>query len=787
METSRATGLKLSDKELDEATRRLAFFAPSGAAEYVQDLFTFLAEQALAAMEPGTWRAVDIHAKLRKMTGIRVEYEELLAGLQRSAAHDTISVTANSVSSEHARFSMPGWKRDEIRERTAMQSRKEAQVIDTWKEEVAELYPDLAPSEMDSLERDLREYVYRIVSYSSVESVLLYHSGQKGIDSLASDLAADSIDEALPERSERLRDIRAEILPGFFRAHDPSRKSFIDGLLQSTFILHMIQLDPKCSAMVRAEIVGGTLYLDTNFVFRLFGLHSPEMFFATRELTELSRNLGYSMCFTPTTKEEYLHALRNYLDDLAQAPRLPRELMEMVVDLADNEDPIIAYYRKTLELSEGKQAAYVSPQVYYEYFCEIEALLEQWGITLDDRHCEAINKSNKLVTEASRLKRFSDDRRYDAYGPSFQELSPFIAEHDAFHRLLILKLRAGHDGAGFWDIPVWFLTCDSKLPAYDRIRRASEGLDTPFCVTSAQWLQTIRPFVPRVTSRAVAGSISSPLLRTYSRIPNSVILDVAGRLRLQKGHIPIVGRTAMKRQFLLSFAEADEDERQELIDNVFADYAQKVEDDKEEVEQALAESTEQVGQLKDKLLERTGERDAQKADLAELGTKLREARRDTQAEREARIRLETDLSQTNEEIGALRQELATLRSGLDGLSQRQMRWKKVAIALSIAVICTAILAVVGPMIIDSYRWLVLSGSLAVAYVSVLLLFHPYKEGRPGWLFTIGFPVLIGTSVSLHLGKGRLFAEWVGYGADACGLIAFLTSLLLLGGGHRQDQ
>ncbi|MGD2165429.1 MAG: hypothetical protein PVH50_07850 [Anaerolineae bacterium] len=86
METRRVTGLELSESELNEATRRLAFFAPSGAAEYVQDLFTFLAEQALAAMKPGAWRAVDILAKLRKITGIVVEYEELLAGLERAAA-----------------------------------------------------------------------------------------------------------------------------------------------------------------------------------------------------------------------------------------------------------------------------------------------------------------------------------------------------------------------------------------------------------------------------------------------------------------------------------------------------------------------------------------------------------------------------------------------------------------------------------------------------------------------------------------------------------------------------
>src|SRR5690606_10582120 len=122
---------------------------------------------------------------------------------------------------------------------------------------------------LDILETDLRDYIYRLTSLSSAESVLLYYANHSEIDKLISTLDVESLDQVLPKRNPLLKQIRSEVLPAFFRTADKERKTFIDSLLQSIFILHMIQLDPKCSALVQAQVVGGTIYLDTNFLFRL--------------------------------------------------------------------------------------------------------------------------------------------------------------------------------------------------------------------------------------------------------------------------------------------------------------------------------------------------------------------------------------------------------------------------------------------------------------------------------------------------------------------------------------
>ena len=778
MDIRKITGLSLTQSELDEAARRLALFAPTGSQEYVIDLYDFLAQHALAAMEPGIWAGVEIHNQLRKLTGIKVEYEELIGSLDRLVRKGTVNCSAEKAFLSHARFSLPTVVRDQLRKNLAGQSKTEGEVLDNWKNEIHGLFPELSSSDVDLLGRDLREFVYRLASQNSAESVLLYYAGEKKLEEIIRKLDTDSLDKLLPGRSDTIKRIRAEVLPGFFRTNDVVRKNFIDGLLQSTFILHMIQLDPACSAIVKSQILGGTIYLDTNLIFRLLGLDSPVMFFASRSLLKLSKDLKYKFVVTPQTCEEFRYALKDYLPALQKAPDLPNELLDMVIEASkEGEDLVLAYYRKMQEVRTNKSNSYINPSLYYEYYAEVENLLQDLEIEVSDEHCKEILAQESLLDEeTSLLKSIEDNKRLTRNPYNFRELSPYVAEHDAFHRLLILRLRAGNEGTNFFDVPYWFLTCDSKLPSYDKRRRITEKMKTPFCVLSSQWVQTMRPFYPRITAETLVDNLASPLLRAYNPIPNPVVRDMAGRLQLHKGYNPTVGKIAMKRQFLMQFAQVGDNDakKEEIIESIFEQYAAQAEEEKRKAEYRYARLEEEMAQFRASVDER--EKTFTNT-FRQLQVELESRDQHIVEEHHARLEAESNLSTAEMKNLDAQSSLESLTARMQQMQDEQGQLRRNLYGLAIVLLYVITLSVARPWITGGLTWLTISGLMLFLYCAILVMFTPWRKQRIGKLFTYGFPFLILGSIALPLGEGQLFYDTIGRVADLVGFIGLIWFLV----------
>lgn len=532
----------------------------------------------------------------------------------------------------------------------------------------------------------------------------------------------------------------------------------------------MIQLDPKCSELVSSEIQGGFLYLDTNFLFRLFGLQSPEMFFASKELIRISKELKYKLLITPNTREEYLYALQDNLNHYRAVPPLPPEMLEMVIEQSDDEDPIVGYYQNTLEkgvISEGK--IHIEPSVYFEYYSEIDTLLEQHQIEESNQNCEFIEANeDELNKEIGYLRRIVEDKQIELNIP-LQELNEHVAMHDAFHRLLILNLRAGNDGGNFSDVPFWFLTCDSKLPLYDRTRRYSEKLKTPFCVLTGNWMQTIRPFVPRIEAGAVVGSINSPILRAYKPIPNEVIREVASRVSFHKGYNSLIGRLAMKRQFLIKYSNAEsKEEKDELLQSVFLEYALKMEQDKKDAEKTL-QDTEKARQEERALWD------------SEKDNWLRKMQKEKDESAELKIRIEEakrERNNINEEMKDLKTQFNGLENQMKESKKVQQRFRsRVYTIFSVMIIFVLALYLIQTLLQGGLWWLIITGLLSISYILVTSILRPWKKGRWGKVFILGFPLLILASIALPLKQGNLLLTILGHISNFGGFISLALYLL----------
>jgi hypothetical protein len=71
--------------------------------------------------------------------------------------------------------------------------------------------------------------------------------------------------EQLLERDADLCALREEALPLFVRCATPDQRQFLAGLLNTSFYMSVLTIDPEAKHLVQVQMNGHHIYLDTNF------------------------------------------------------------------------------------------------------------------------------------------------------------------------------------------------------------------------------------------------------------------------------------------------------------------------------------------------------------------------------------------------------------------------------------------------------------------------------------------------------------------------------------------
>lgn len=629
------TGLPLAAHDLNDVVKRLCFFAPTGSGAYLRDLLEFLTLQAMSMLPSMQLSARDIYQKLIEVIGARFEYEEVLDALVRLVAKASIHCDKDRPQDSESRFRLDIAIRNQMRDQVNSETKLERETLQEWQGQLRKKYPKLAPSDIDQLTGDLKLFAFRLLSQHSVETLELYYGNHAALAGLLQQLETRDISDLWEPKPAEYSAIRMQELTGFFLEADDKRKQYIASLMHSLFILQLTQLDPQCAAIVRSQISSAKLFLDTNFIFRLVGLQGPDFFLAAKKLAEMSQNLGFQLVVSPQTVSEYDHTLAEFLKEIKGRPVVTSDLAELALAATSDEDFITAYWSRVKE-----QRSYIDPTTFYEYYRYLVPILKDQNVTVDDTFCDEVwSRDSDLAGEETLLREVMQG--YNA--KAADRVSTYVLKHDVFHRLLIMRYRKGLPHEIFTDARAWFLTCDTKLAPYDRIARNKQGIrdNLPFCVTSGQWIQTLRPFSPKNGDLDIAQveMIVSPLFRAYQRPPSHLINNVISRLAASASYsLPAVGAMLSDRQFLEQFENARDDAtaQQDVIDNYFASYADEMEAKAKQLEQ-------EVSQTKMAL-----EEQSQKAE----------------AEAEKRQRTEMDLRNTEQTVAQLQVAQQTMTNSL---------------------------------------------------------------------------------------------------------------------------
>lgn len=635
-------------ESLREAARKLCYFAAEGSQSYVNDLLEHLVKHGLADLPPGARRPQEILERIATFARIRLEYEQVLSALGRLVEKKVV-ILVDGDAGTNARFALPVETISGLKEELREQRSFEQQVLQAWLHDVRLRHPGLTNDDADALVADLTRFATRLYSLHSMESLALYYGEDEKIATLIEQVDSESLRDILPERSPALHEIRMFELPRFFRDMPLDRKRYIAKQLNPTFLLHMLQLDPSCAKLVSSQIQGGTLFLDTNFLYRLFGFHGAELQHAATRLLDLSRGLGYRPAVSPRTVQEYQRSIEQFKRRVNTLPPIQPEVAEAALLIALEDDSNTQYWR-TIREHKGQY----SPEIHYALYRRVEPFLEQYSIDIDTRGEDFLHRNDDLLAqEESNLRQAL---------PDWQPRHEGIVSHDAYHRLLILTLRDGKDPDSPLEAPFWLLTCDTKLVAYDRRARARNRnkLKTPYCVLTSHWMQLLSPFSAAVEGFDIiqAETLDSPLFRLFPSPSPEMIQDIIRRVTMsEKVPASAVAWMIANQAFVRAFAQAQDDSKREaLIQDFYGQYITGLEQGQHNLQQEVEQRDAQLQTLR--------------ADNEVLGKRIEALSTDQDALKTLVQQTEQQLNTTLVQKHALTEQLQQVTGDLQSISDQ---------------------------------------------------------------------------------------------------------------------
>jgi len=546
----------------------------------------YLVLDALAAHGLLKLTALNIAEYLKATFYLQFEEAEINASGKRLASKNLITYD------ERGRFDRPLLQIQPQTEQTITSNCKklqttEQEVLDKWKAELHGRYKtnQLVIKNIDRIADNLQAFITKILRRHGVESVALLYPDETRARSWLVD-QDNVILEELTEIDPFTDAITRLEIPRFFRTPDSQRQSYISSLFNSSFFWHLIQIDEKCSRLLTQVTRGQRLYLDNNVLYCLVGFNGSEIIKSEHAMLRMAGDLGYGLWITTKTLDEFQNSLRWRMDEMKEKPPMPAELAKMAVDNLGSDSFLTSYWK---ELAQNR----TSMEEFIAEKSHVDSLLEGLNIRKTNKFRKEIERSQELQEEESILR-----------SVTWVEMSDYIIEHDAFHRVFINRVR-NEPKFRLSEAVAWFLTHDAKLPAYSRAARKGKNC-LPFCITTDQWIQVNRPLLVRTKNEkeleeSYHALVTQPFLRSMisSFSMERAYQEVLGRLSRYKSMNPeFVLKIASDTHFMVSFAlEPEGADKEEKIDNKAAEVAARSYAEQKVLERHVGNERKKVNEL----------------------------------------------------------------------------------------------------------------------------------------------------------------------------------------------
>ena len=628
-----------NDSTMNSVLVKLAHFNPTYVDEYGHQVLDYLLLDTLANYDT-LFKATPsgVRSVIQEIFKLEFDETEIVMSVRRLARKSIVECTENEDRFEYPEFSLKPEYQKKIHKNLAEIRELENDVIEEWKNELIHKYPgeSVITQNVVSIVENLHIFISRMLLRHGIESVaLLYPDSEKAQGWL--NLVKDSIFENIPKIEPFVDTIIRIEVPNFFRKDDDKRKAYISSLFNSSFYWHLIQVDEKCSRLLKNVTKGQRLYLDNNVLFSLIGFHGATVLKAVHNLLRLAAELGYDLWVTTKTIDEFHNSLDWQLKEQNKKPPLPCELVRIAVENLEPDNFLTVYWKEFVETG-------IAITEFISEKSHIDAILDAFQIQVTNKFRNDIENSKKLAQEESLLRQVCGDF-----------INENIVEHDAFHRIFIGKIRKGHKHH-FREAVAWFLTHDSKLPKYGRFARKGQNY-LPFCITTDQWIQINRPLLTRTLNEKEYDEsfhilITQPFLRTlvpFHSLENTY-QQILGKLSKYKNMSPELAlEIVTDNHFAISIAcEENDSEVEKQFENKFVDLASDFKERNIELERNVQQSSDKIislgkelSKLQEGIIIFEKQNKTLKNSLSQLSEKHDSEQKSLQEKEDFRIKFET--------------------------------------------------------------------------------------------------------------------------------------------------
>lgn len=276
----------------DQAVRRLAQYRPF--AHEGHDARAALRDLILAAaIEAGGEIASlgECRATCETLWGLEVELDEL------RSAFSTL-VKDGQLERVNGSYKVTDAVRAEIGVTLAQSRQAEERALAEWEHTLRGIRSGLTDAEITLLLEDLEVWLRQLMLRHGVEAAMLLYPENPRAQTMFAELEALGLD-FLPSRPKELEALREQAFVLFVRQPTENQRTLLANLMNTSYFLAVLTLDPEASELVQEIAEGQRVYLDTNIVYRLLNLNTPRQFLSTQRLLQLTTELGYSIAVSP--------------------------------------------------------------------------------------------------------------------------------------------------------------------------------------------------------------------------------------------------------------------------------------------------------------------------------------------------------------------------------------------------------------------------------------------------------------------------------------------------------
>ena len=447
-----------------------------------------------------------------------------------------------------------------------------------WEASVRVINPDLTDADCASLRADLDLWLEKVIQRHGVEAALILYPENPRARALYIQLDELGLSFLPKERSSAVKGIRERAIQMFVQQPTVEQRTYLSNLLNVTYFLTVLSLDPSASQLVQEHVQGHRIYLDTNVLYRALGLSKLKEVLSARRLLALAKQLGFELAVTPWTLNELKESLSRSEDSIKRRALPPRELASLMADATSQEGFITAYWRQYKEKG-------ISPQDFFEFYSAIETLLEEDGIKVIKEGVDAVDRDKAAIErELPMLQRVLVHEKVDP-----------VLRHDVKHRLLVERLR-GSGNLTFSNARFWFLTQDSALPRYAELCSSDNRHGVPFCVSTSAWAQIMRSLVPRTDDldQALVDLLASPYMRYRGGVSPQIVQEAVARIDQYEGvSAALASEVLLNGALLREISKTDDpQQRAEKIDNAVVRSAENLHEKIEAISRTEAEQRE---------------------------------------------------------------------------------------------------------------------------------------------------------------------------------------------------